>query len=249
MLPNYSFTLLQPKSTMQIKKIELCFIVILTLLVACQNNTEPKPENEPKQATKVEDTPSAKNTIDWAGTYFGILPCASCSGVNTLITLNKDDTFEKTTELLDSNEEEKIVKGRVLWTEDNSIITVECNYLVSENQLILLDSENKPVIGKSAKQYLLEKIDLTPKTTANSHSIQQKFEGDDKKEYNIVFITSTGVPIVFIESADIKKVLLQKEAWAQGAIYEANKVSLKMQGDKGTLQLGDKKVTLTLAKN
>lgn len=47
------------------------------------------------------DGHEAKNSLDWEGTYSGILPCASCPGILTDITLNKDQTFVLTQEYLE----------------------------------------------------------------------------------------------------------------------------------------------------
>ena len=33
-------------------------------------------------------------SVDWDGTYFGILPCADCNGIQTILTLNKNLTYE-----------------------------------------------------------------------------------------------------------------------------------------------------------
>ncbi|WP_111307838.1 copper resistance protein NlpE N-terminal domain-containing protein [Confluentibacter sediminis] len=33
-------------------------------------------------------TDSTKQSVDWAGSYEGILPCADCKGIKTLIVFN-----------------------------------------------------------------------------------------------------------------------------------------------------------------
>ena len=35
---------------------------------------------------------NSQNSLDWAGVYQGILPCADCEGFDTVITLNWDET-------------------------------------------------------------------------------------------------------------------------------------------------------------
>ena len=33
------------------------------------------------------------NSIDWEGTYRGIITCSDCNGISTTLTLNKDSTY------------------------------------------------------------------------------------------------------------------------------------------------------------
>jgi uncharacterized lipoprotein NlpE involved in copper resistance len=37
---------------------------------------------------------SSQTTTDWSGTYRGVLPCASCEGIQTELTLNKNKTYD-----------------------------------------------------------------------------------------------------------------------------------------------------------
>ena len=42
----------------------------------------------------VPDAHTAEVSLDWNGTYEGVLPCASCEGIKTTLTLNNDKTYE-----------------------------------------------------------------------------------------------------------------------------------------------------------
>lgn len=82
---------------------------------------------------------NVQNTADWVGTYFGMLPCGSCPGINTVITLNEDETFEKTTEYLESKDIPETIKGKLQWSKDKSIITIgENTYLVGKKTIVFL---------------------------------------------------------------------------------------------------------------
>ncbi|MDE5451088.1 copper resistance protein NlpE N-terminal domain-containing protein, partial [Elizabethkingia meningoseptica] len=35
----------------------------------------------------IDDSHNAQNSLDWAGTYEGTVPCADCPGIKTTITL------------------------------------------------------------------------------------------------------------------------------------------------------------------
>lgn len=42
----------------------------------------------------VPDAHTAEVSLDWNGTYEGVLPCASCEGIKTTLTLNNDKTYQ-----------------------------------------------------------------------------------------------------------------------------------------------------------
>ncbi|MCS6098288.1 copper resistance protein NlpE [Shewanella baltica] len=143
----------------------LCCIALLALFTtAC---SEAPKEETAVDATQVQ-TEAAKtvpvgdtsqNSLDWAGSYEGVLPCASCEGIQTLITLQSDNSFVQETVYL--GKDEKILKlmGKAAWDEKGQKITLEdgTQYLVGENQLIMLDTEGQRITGDLAANYVLKK--------------------------------------------------------------------------------------------
>ena len=143
----------------------LCCIALLALFsTAC---SEAPKENTAVDTTQVQ-TEAAKtvpvgdtsqNSLDWAGSYEGVLPCASCEGIQTLITLQSDNSFVQETVYL--GKDEKILKlmGKAAWDEKGQKITLEdgTQYLVGENQLIMLDTEGQRITGDLAANYVLKK--------------------------------------------------------------------------------------------
>jgi len=143
----------------------LCCIALLTLFTtACSE--------APKEETAVDTTQvqtdaaktvpvgdTSQNSLDWAGSYEGVLPCASCEGIQTLITLQSDNSFVQETVYL--GKDEKILKlmGKAAWDEKGQKITLEdgTQYLVGENQLIMLDTEGQRITGDLAANYVLKK--------------------------------------------------------------------------------------------
>lgn len=117
-------------------------------------------QTEAVKSIPVGDT--SQNSLDWAGSYEGVLPCASCEGMQTLITLQADNSFVQETVYL--GKDEKILKlmGKVIWDELGQKITLEdgTQYLVGENQLIMLDTEGKRITGELAANYVLKKKGL-----------------------------------------------------------------------------------------
>lgn len=48
------------------------------------------------EAVEVIDESNAKNSLDWAGTYKGVLPAADAEGMDVTIVLSPEYTFTKT---------------------------------------------------------------------------------------------------------------------------------------------------------
>lgn len=139
----------------------------LFLFTACTETTSNKgAENGSAQTdsatTKaMQDEHTSENSLDWAGTYEGIIPCADCTGVKTAVTLNSDKTFQYDTEYLGENLKSSD-KGTFTWEKNGSTVHLKGketdNYLkVGENQLLLLDTEGNIITGTLADNYILKK--------------------------------------------------------------------------------------------
>jgi copper homeostasis protein (lipoprotein) len=106
---------------------------------------------------------SSRTALDWAGTYSGVLPCASCPGIDTRITLDEDGDFERSSLYIDEDPDRKTETGRFSWNTAGSRITLESadgglqQYLVGENSLIQLDRNGERISGDLAGQYMLHK--------------------------------------------------------------------------------------------
>lgn len=110
------------------------------------------------------DSHNSMNSLDWNGTYKGILPCASCEGIETILTLNSDFSYVLVTNYLGRNdalEQEK--KGKFAWNEDGSIITLTNinsgpnQYKIGENRIWHLDVNGEIITGALADHYVLTK--------------------------------------------------------------------------------------------
>lgn len=143
----------------------LCYIALLALFTtACseaskENTAINTAQVQTEAATTVPVGDTSQNSLDWAGSYEGVLPCASCEGIQTLITLQADNRFVQETVYL--GKDEKIFKliGKAVWDEKGQKITLDdgTQYLVGENQLIMLDTEGKRITGDLAANYVLKK--------------------------------------------------------------------------------------------
>ncbi len=144
------------------KKVILSAVVASFVVMGCGSSNTPKEEIIVDQ-TITPDGSNAKTSLDWAGTYEGVLPCADCEGINTLFTFNEDGSYEITSEYLGKG---LIVEdaGNVNWAENGNQITFTLSsgdvvqYFVSENQLIVLDQDGNKITGELADHYVLNKM-------------------------------------------------------------------------------------------
>lgn len=149
-------------------KIIIHSLLIATMgvsVVACNNgksagSSEGKPMEE-MQTTSDEHT--AQSSLDWSGSYSGILPCADCEGIQTTLRLNNDLGYELIEEYLGNKGkgESHIQRGKFEWKGDLIQLKGLDNrsqwIRVQENHLVQLDSEAQPVTGALADMYVLKK--------------------------------------------------------------------------------------------
>lgn len=107
---------------------------------------------------------NSQNSLDWAGTYKGVTPCADCEGIETEIMLNLDLTYVMKTKYLGKGDGKIFQEaGNFVWVKTGGIISLEglkgrpSQYKVGENQLIQLDREGKVIEGDLAEKYVLKK--------------------------------------------------------------------------------------------
>lgn len=137
----------------------LTTISVVLLMVSCKTG------NKSQVTDKTVSTETVINDVSWKGVYAGILPCADCPGIETVVDLKEDGSFflqaiyqEKSDDVFES-------KGFIEWNEDVMILKIEegsifpVNYLVENNALIQLDIDGNRITGDLAENYVLKKID------------------------------------------------------------------------------------------
>lgn len=104
---------------------------------------------------------NARNALDWAGTYRGVLPCADCEGIETVIVLAYDETYSSSSKYLGKSNAPFSEQGNFTWNEAGNTITLEspspAQYFVGENQLIRLARDGSRITGDLARHYVLTK--------------------------------------------------------------------------------------------
>ena len=145
-----------------LKHISLLSAVSLVLF-ACQ--TPSASDNTPSDLP--DPAHNSKNSLDWSGTYSGVLPSEGGQALRTTITLHSDGTyiFDKQVENTGEPENAAVQVGELTWQADGSRIVLEKlnggspNYLVGENQLIQLDQNGERITGEMADKFTLQRSD------------------------------------------------------------------------------------------
>ncbi len=178
----YRFFAFEPRWLYGVKKtkehpMKTMFLLVCWLAVAawsCSQSTHStSPEGDAQRDIKNEyppeeywpdDIPDHHNSrisIDYFGTYRGVVPCADCEGIETVITLLEGDEFERRTRYLGKNDDTWYREaGPFEWDVTGGIIELATDrdpryYRVGENVLIQLDINAEPITGDTADLYRL----------------------------------------------------------------------------------------------
>ncbi|MBP6948742.1 MAG: copper resistance protein NlpE N-terminal domain-containing protein [Candidatus Pacebacteria bacterium] len=120
-----------------------------------------------KEFKKKGDDHSTQNSLDVDGVYSGTLPCASCSGIETTLELNKG-TYTLVEKYLKSDTLVSTTTGSFTWKDKNVIQltgiatgTRSVMYKVGENTITQLNMDGNMVTGETAPFYTLKKVVAT----------------------------------------------------------------------------------------
>ena len=158
------------------KKTVITLSVATLLLTACAKPTHNAAEDiqttpqtqaaaEHEAATPTVDSEhNAQTSLDWAGEYTGLLPCADCSGIETKLELKQDGTYALS-EIYQDKGDGKAFESQGTFTFDStgSIITLDENaeqrkFFVGENFIEAREFETGEKINSPlADHYKLHK--------------------------------------------------------------------------------------------
>ena len=132
------------------------FLLCLCVLITACAGANPDPAH------------SSRVSIDWQGTYRGVLPCADCEGIETVITLLPDGRYERRVRYLGQEDHPAADQGTFTWDDGGGFITLgeadnAQRYRVGENRLFHLDQRGERVSGDLADLYVLEKDRSDPR--------------------------------------------------------------------------------------
>jgi len=124
--------------------------------------------NAPSEANQIMQEPvpdNSRNALDWDGSYLGLLPCADCEGIQTILTLNKDLSYRLKTQYLGKSDHFFESSGEFSWNEEGNTVILKdtesagqpSRYFVGENTLTQLDQQGNKIAGELAGKYVLSK--------------------------------------------------------------------------------------------
>src|SRR5215831_11048242 len=128
------------------KHLSLFACIAVLALSACAAPGPPSAETMPARPH------SSRDSLDWAGTYEGTLPCADCPGIRTKVQLRMDGRFTLTQEYLERSVAPRTVQGRFDWDADGRDVLLEgpggpLRFWAGEGWLQLRDRNGQPVGG------------------------------------------------------------------------------------------------------
>jgi copper homeostasis protein (lipoprotein) len=104
----------------------------------------------------------ARQSLDWPGTYRGVLPCADCEGIETTVVLSADGTYRAQAKYLGKGEEPFSEQGSFAWDAAGSSVLLQgvqtVRYAVGENRLTRLGLDGTPIEGALADRYVLTRL-------------------------------------------------------------------------------------------
>jgi uncharacterized lipoprotein NlpE involved in copper resistance len=126
--------------------------ILVALIVACFLSN----------ACTLAGTPTAENSVGWAGVYEGMLPGAN-SPIHVVLALNHDRTYSLTWQYIGKSGEIFTEKGSFTWNEAGDTITLDIedwppHYFVGQGHVIQLDMSGERNTGTLADRYILKQM-------------------------------------------------------------------------------------------
>lgn len=157
--------------------ITFCFVLVF---FACNQTSSTQKNVEDNASSTPAPVPdNSSNSLDWSGSYKGIVPCADCEGIETEILLNTDKTYILRIIYKGKDKSAHEARGSFTWNEAGNTITLEglqnqaTQYFVGENTLTQLDMSGNKITGDLASKYVLQKQqNVSPSVQATSVAIE-----------------------------------------------------------------------------
>lgn len=147
----------------------LAYLPAMLLLAACAPQENTAPASAPAAAPTVaasQPAASAASTAaqpdaQWVGRYYGVLPCASCEGIETTLILQEDGSYLLTETYKQRQPFTEKTDGRFTWRKPQEIFQLdkaggERLYQIGNGQIWALDADGKQVEGELANLYILK---------------------------------------------------------------------------------------------
>ena len=146
------------------------FLSSLLFLASCGNDKENVQDVVSNDTISVTDTiisdgHNAQNSLDYEGTYEGVLPCSisDCKEIEMSLKLMPDNVFVYGTKRRGIDKEELMTTGTYHFEKDGNTIVLEeianvpNSFFISEGKIYQLDKDQKKIEGADAEKYILMK--------------------------------------------------------------------------------------------
>lgn len=147
-------------------------IILYAFLAGCAAKKDTAGIDKAEERTAPAGEHNSRNSLDWEGTYRGILPCADCPGVRTELVLKMDGSYKLSRQYQGKSPEIFISEGDFEWDRAGNAIELEDpesdTFKVGENQLIRLDKSGQRIEGHLSEAYVLNK-NKAAQTIENSY--------------------------------------------------------------------------------
>lgn len=154
----------------------LSLVVFSLLVFSCKGkqeeptkNTEELIEEVVEAVEEIElefsDMHNSQNSLDWAGTYEGVIPCADCPGIELQVELNYDNSYRIHT-VYQERDVEIHSEGSFDWDQDGGKIYLQTRegaryiFKVQEGSLRMLDQEGEIITGELENNYILQQTQM-----------------------------------------------------------------------------------------
>jgi len=123
---------------------------------------------------------NSQTSIDWAGTYSGVTPCADCEGIKTELVLSLEGFYKLSLLYLGKSNTPFIEQGKFHWDKNGGKIALEgiqgsqLWYRVGENRLMMLQ-QNGETIESNMEAYTLHKTSSDATVGAQTEQIQEVY--------------------------------------------------------------------------
>ena len=149
------------------KGLTLSSLLLALILVGCERSVPTDSAQTASTETASSAVPdpahNARNSLDWAGTYQGMLPCADCEAINTELILHADGRYSLSQQYVGKSAQQFTEQGRFSWNTAGSTVLLDTEpqqqFFVGENQLFMLDQQGQRIEGDLAARYRLIKAD------------------------------------------------------------------------------------------
>ncbi len=130
--------------------------LLALFMVSCTPSSEPADSE-----TTTPDMHTSSVSLDWQGTYQGVVPCADCDGVQTSLTLKHDMQYVLYRVYLGESDSMFTSTGSFVWDETGNVVVLSgidngsSRYKVVEGAIVQLDMNGNEITGDIASNYRL----------------------------------------------------------------------------------------------